>query len=176
MHDRWRAAVTRFERRGGRKSWRRSSSRRHVERSKKLCLPWVQPELRTTTFATSGARANAHGTAMFLFRRVPQRVMHDPPTPRGTVGFDCRSIGFIEPAFAHVDGRVQVIFGHIAQVIGDGATHIQLWIILEQFQERQGERRILLEFGQPSGPRQTWSSPFAHQPPHVRIGIASPVF
>lgn len=85
-----------------------------------------------------------------------------------------RLVPLVQPFLAYIKGKLRMIFGDVAQMIGDRPTHIEFRIVFQCFEQRQGMRWVILEVWQAHCPRQSWSSPFTDESTNMGVGILRP--
>ena len=93
--------------------------------------------------------------------------MTDDPAPRR------RSA--LQPLPTERDRDIRVVLADVVDVVGDGALHIALGIVLEELEQGDDGPRVLLESGQPRRPGQPRPRAFGNQAAHMRAGVAGPL-
>ena len=80
-----------------------------------------------------------------------------------------------QPTAANRDREVRVVLADVVQVVGHGALHIALRVVLEEFEQRDHRARVLLKRAQARRPRETRPGPLRNEPPHMDVLVARPL-
>ena len=111
---------------------------------------------------------------MALLGRIAQRVSDQPPSVLGSSGV-VGTCDLVEPTFTRIECNSEMVFGDVTDMVCYRASHIQLGVVLERFEEGKRELRVVLKLAQSHGPRQSRTSSLAHETTDVQVAIGRPV-